>query len=263
MTPTSFFAPKMGQSLLMPGVSEVYRGQCVMSVGLWVQALGLKFPTYPSAYLYYQNGIPGYTKIPAGQPIQEADIIVWREDFPPAIFKGVGNGHIDVADAPGTLHSFTAYDSNWSPPLKLNRILHTGNDNNYIAGYLRRSEVFTQDNYNAISRAFKDLGQTPPPPGVAVGFPVSAAITALLNAPEWSIASGKARVDKANLDILNEVIGYPTPPPDGVALGTFWPDAINQLPSLPETQALLPRGGTTDGFVPYSGEPLYLKQKGK
>lgn len=156
MTPNSFFGPKIGQSLLLPGQSEIYRGQCVQSVGLWVQALGLTFPTYSSAYLYFVNGIPGYTKIPAGTPIKEADIIVWRKDFPPAIFTNPDgsksyNGHIDVASADGSLGSFSAYDQNWKP-LVVAHIQHNDNNNNYIAGYLRRIDMLTPAEVNQLTQ---------------------------------------------------------------------------------------------------------------
>jgi hypothetical protein len=111
----------------------------VQSVGLYVQALGLNFPTYGSAYLYYQNGIEGYERVPEGQPIKEGDIIVWRADFPPSR----GSGHIDVASADGSFGDFTAWDQNWYPPLKLNHIRHNDNNNNYIFGYLRRNDMST------------------------------------------------------------------------------------------------------------------------
>lgn len=136
MNPITFFEPLLGQSLLYPGQNEIYRGQCVQSVMMWIKANGITPPIYPSAADYYTNGVSGYTKIPAGQPIKLGDIVVWRKDFPPS----GGNGHIDVASADGSLSSFSAYDSNWYPPLKLAHILHTGNNNNYIAGYLRKEE---------------------------------------------------------------------------------------------------------------------------
>lgn len=134
MTPDAFFSPLNGQSLLLPGQSEDFRGQCVQSVGLWVQTLGLKFPAYPFAYLYYQNGIPGYNKIARGAAIKEGDIVIWGPDFP----SSPEAGHIDVASSDGTIDSFWAWDSNWSPPLKLNKIHHTGTSNTYIIGYLRK-----------------------------------------------------------------------------------------------------------------------------
>lgn len=140
MTPDTYFAPLKNQSLLYPGQSQVYRGQCVQSVMLWLKATGTEPPVYPSAYQYFQRGIPGYTKIPAGQPIKAEDIVVWRPDFPPAITGGVGNGHIDVAAQDGTAQDFWAWESNWSPPLRLNRIRHNGPDNSYIFGYLRKEE---------------------------------------------------------------------------------------------------------------------------
>lgn len=134
MSPNDYFSPLEGQSLLIPGQDERFRGQCPQPVGLYVQALGLVFPAYGNAYLYWDNGIPGYEKIAAGNPIKEGDIIVWRKDFPPSN----GSGHMDVAAQDGTLANFVAWDSNWYPPLKLAKLSHLGNNNNYIAGYLRR-----------------------------------------------------------------------------------------------------------------------------
>lgn len=134
MSPNDFFSPLEGQSLLIPGQDERFRGQCPQPVGLYVQALGLTFPAYIDAYLYWDKGIPGYTKVQVGNPIKEGDIIVWRADFPPSL----GSGHMDVAAQDGTLANFVAWDSNWYPPLKLAKLSHLGNNNNYIAGYLRR-----------------------------------------------------------------------------------------------------------------------------
>lgn len=136
MKPAQYFEPKLGQSLLYPGQAQKYLGQCVQSVMLWLAATGTTPPAYPSAFMYYLAGIPGYTKIPAGPAIQDADIIVWGSDFPPSN----GNGHIDVATGDGTLKDFWAYDSNWQPPLKLSKIHHNGSDNRFIIGYLRKTK---------------------------------------------------------------------------------------------------------------------------
>lgn len=139
MTPDSFFTSLLGQSLLYPGIDEKFRGQCVQSVEMWIKALGVIPPKYPSAYMYYTNGVPGFTKVPRGEPIKNGDIIVWGANYPPAIINGVGNGHIDVACADGTINDFWAYDSNWKP-LVLAKIHHSGSDNNYIIGYLRKED---------------------------------------------------------------------------------------------------------------------------
>lgn len=152
MTPDQFFSPLAGQSLLLGGQPEKYRGQCVQSVGLYVQSLGINFPAYEEAYLYWDNGIPGYTHVGAGNPIKQGDLIVWRSDFP----ASPGAGHIDVASQDATLASFYAWDSNWSPPLKLERIWHSGNNNNYIAGYLRR----TMGDVNTITPTDKEVDDT-------------------------------------------------------------------------------------------------------
>lgn len=140
MSPNAFFTTLEGQSLLIPGQAERFRGQCVQSVGLYVQSLGISFPAYQFAYLYYDNGIPGYKKVGAGNPIKEGDIIVWGKNFP----ASPGAGHIDVAAQDGTLANFVAWDSNWYPPLKLAKLTHIGNNNNYIAGYLRREDPVQQ-----------------------------------------------------------------------------------------------------------------------
>lgn len=109
----------------------------MQSVGLYVQQLGINFPAYEEAYLYYENGIPGYTKVGAGNPIKQGDLVVWSRYFP----ASPGAGHIDVAAQDGTLASFVAWDSNWYPPLKLAKLSHLGNNNNYIVGYLRRANM--------------------------------------------------------------------------------------------------------------------------
>jgi len=137
ITPDQYFTPLKGQSLLYPGQAEKYRGQCVQSVKLWyTEVTGLPAPSHELAYQYYDAGIPGYTKIPAGGPIKTGDIIVWSKYFP----ASPGAGHIDVAATDGTVNDFYAWDSNWSPPLKLSKIHHNGHDNNYIVGYLRKNE---------------------------------------------------------------------------------------------------------------------------
>lgn len=121
-------------------------------------------------------------------------------------------------------------------------------------------EVFTQDNYDKIKFIFTDFGVTPPPNGLVVGTPVSSALSQLRNTPEWATVVQKAKVDKKNLDILNNMIygSYPKPP-DGVILGTFWDGAIPYIPSLPEYKALPPRGGSK--YKPYNGQALFVEDK--
>lgn len=163
MNPNDFFIPLEGQSLLYPGQNEIYRGQCVQSVMLWLKATGTEPPIYSSAYLYYVNGIPGYEQVPVGQPIKAGDIVVWRKDFPPS----GGNGHIDVATGDGTINSFTAWDSNWYPPLQLKPITHNQQIyNQYIAGYLRKGGSMAADSLNegeitAIYQLAFDNGDVP------------------------------------------------------------------------------------------------------
>lgn len=138
MSPDSYFTPLKGQSLLIPGQNENVRGQCVQSAGLWIMQQGLKLPAYTYAYMYWDNGVSGMDKIPAGQPIRQGDTVIWGKNFP----SSPGAGHIDTASADGTLQDFWAWDSNWgSPSLKLNKIHHTGTANNYIVGYLRKKGV--------------------------------------------------------------------------------------------------------------------------
>lgn len=158
MSPDAYFAPLNGQSLLYPGTDEEYRGQCVMPVEFWIKENGVEPPRYPSASQYYSRGVPGYTQIPAGAPILEGDIVVFASNFPPAN----GNGHIDVASSNGSLHDYWAWDSNWSPPLKLSKIHHNGSDNNYIVGYLRltkEEEMPIADKGFVINRYKQILGR--------------------------------------------------------------------------------------------------------
>lgn len=135
MTPSEYFDPLLGQSLYYPG-EQRYKGECPQTVLLFLAATGTTPPIYPFAYQYYEDGIPGYTQIPAGPAIQDGDIIVWGSDFPPS----GGDGHIDVATGDGTIEDFWGYDSNWTPPLTLSKIHHVGPNNNYIVGYLRKEE---------------------------------------------------------------------------------------------------------------------------
>lgn len=131
MTPDYFFTPLKGQSLLYPGSDEEYRGQCTQSARLWIKQEGVNPPAYGSAYLFYDNGVPGFTKIPRGQPIKTGDLVVYSKAFG-------GNGHIDVASSDGTITDYWGWDSNWNPLLKLNKVHHNGSDNQYIVGYLRK-----------------------------------------------------------------------------------------------------------------------------
>lgn len=152
MTPDSYFSPLQGQSLLYPGQSESLRGQCVQSVMMWLKETGTEPPIYPSAYQYFDKGIPGYTKMNADL-IQEDDIIVYSKNFPPA----GGNGHIDVAAQDGTRTDYWGWDSNWTP-LKLERIHHNGSDNQYIVGILRKENMgLTHDQVAKICVGFTNL----------------------------------------------------------------------------------------------------------
>lgn len=216
MTPDQFFTPLLGQSLLYPGQSEIYRGQCVQSVLLWLKATGTNPPIYPSAADYFTNGIKGYTKIQPGQPILNGDIVVWGKSFPPS----GGNGHIDVASSVGNLNSFSAYDSNWAP-LKLAHILHTGNNNNYIAGYLRKEETMSpQDVTNLFS-----------------------ALTGGEAAPADLISRVTAKSGK---DALYAFISDPVVTAYQQDLRTWKADAV-QLAKNAQ-------------YVPYTGPPLFLKK---
>lgn len=121
-------------------------------------------------------------------------------------------------------------------------------------------DVFTQKDYDIMKPMFTAFGVKPPPDGLVVGASVSNALGQLIATPEWKICVAKARVDKKNLDTLNQCVfgSYPKPP-DGVALGTIWGDAINQIPYLPEYKQLPPRGGSK--YKPYSGKPLFVEDK--
>lgn len=159
MTPADFFNPLLGQSLLYPGQSEFYRGQCVQPVMMWIREQGIEPPVYPSAYMYYERGVIGYQKILVGSPIQDGDIVVYSKKFPPAN----GNGHIDVATG-GTNKDYWAYDSNWNQPLKLTKVHHNGSDNQYIIGYLRRENVEPADyrmNQGDVINGFKIWNAVP------------------------------------------------------------------------------------------------------
>lgn len=185
MTPNQFFTPLNNQSLLYPGQNPIYTGQCVQSVMMWLKATGTEPPVYPSAYLYYDRGITGYTKIPAGQTILEGDIVVWRKDFPPSL----GNGHIDVASANGALNGFSAWDSNWKP-LILSHILHNGNYNNYIAGYLRRNMATNSLTKEEIQVIYTLTFETNDVPQDIIdaytGQPLDGLLTLLHNDPTWN-----------------------------------------------------------------------------
>lgn len=134
MTPAQFFDPQLGESLAYPG-QEKYRGQCVQSVMLWLAATGTTPPVYLYAHEYYDNGVPGYTKIPAGGAIEDGDLVVYSGALPPSN----GDGHIDVATGSGTATNYTGYDQNWNEPLKLTKVVHNGSDDKYILGYLRKN----------------------------------------------------------------------------------------------------------------------------
>lgn len=151
MTPAEYFDPLLGQSVAYPG-QEAYQGQCVQSVLLWLRDTGTEPPIYASAYMYYTQGIPGYTKVPIGAPIQDGDIVVWGAAFPPT----KGNGHIDVATETGTNLDFWAYDQNWTPNV-ITKTHHAGSQNQYIMGYLRKDDSAMEDE---IKQLTDQLNQT-------------------------------------------------------------------------------------------------------
>lgn len=78
MTLDQFIANETGKKHLIPGQSEVYRGQCVQLIGVYLpDVFGEVLPIHPNAKDYWTFGIPGFDKVPAGSQ-QKGDITVYN-----------------------------------------------------------------------------------------------------------------------------------------------------------------------------------------
>lgn len=128
MSIDDFIAKYSGQKTLIPGQPEIYRGECVQLVGLYVNEVdNMPFPAYPSAKNYWFNGIDGYDKIPTGQETR-GDIVV---------YDGHGmyvDGHIAISMGDGQVFEQNA-DPDHSPAHISSR------SRTYLLGSLRKKGI--------------------------------------------------------------------------------------------------------------------------
>lgn len=119
-----FIAQEKGKKHLIPGQSEVYRGQCVQLIGIYLETFGIELPVHPNAKDYWTYGIPGFDRVSAPEP---GDI---------AVYDGHGafpEGHIAICANNGWVFEENA-DPDDSPAHLASR------SNTYLLGYLRKGE---------------------------------------------------------------------------------------------------------------------------
>jgi len=160
-------------------------------------------PTGPNlaareCYQVFADPLPHYfDKIPPVAPPLPGDIVVWGSAIGP-------DGHIAIClfNSPG---GFTSFDQNWPIGSLAHDVAHNYNG---VIGYLRPKGsivMFDQQDYQAIAPMFTSFGVKPPPAGICVGFPTSAALGALFATPEWSIVKSRALMNKDSLTRLHRL----------------------------------------------------------
>lgn len=118
-----FVANEAGKKHLIPGQSEIYRGQCVQLIGVYLKAIyGQDLPAHPNAKDYWASGIPGWSRISSAP--QNGDIAVYNGHgaFPEGHIGIYYNGQIFEENA----------DPDGSPAHLFNRA------NTYLLGYLHK-----------------------------------------------------------------------------------------------------------------------------
>ncbi len=244
MTANQFFSPLLGQSLLYPGQNEIYRGQCVQPVMMWIKANGVEPPVYPNAYQYYTRGVPGYDKV-SGE-IQEGDIIVFSSNLP----GSDGSGHICVASGDAVPQDFMSYDSNWGPGKKLRQIRHMGSEDSDILGYLRREgydmATFNEGDRQNFNVSFfgEDQGKF----RSEIGMEFKVAMYSIVQGQEFN---NETRVNAGDANNLNSALGTTNAQ---TTVGAVWKLAVYDyiLKNLPSGSGK---------FKPYSGPQLFVEDK--
>ncbi len=90
------------RSVANPPPNNGYKGQCVSLVQqMLYQVLGIPFKAHGNAKDWEYNVPAGFTKLPAGTPLQRGDILVYGANY------GGGYGHIGFIDA-----NFKFFDQN-------------------------------------------------------------------------------------------------------------------------------------------------------
>ncbi len=90
------------RSVANPPPNNGYSGQCVSLVQqMLYQVLGIPFQAHGNAKDWEYNVPAGFTKLPAGTPLQRGDILVYGANY------GGGYGHIGFIDA-----NFKFFDQN-------------------------------------------------------------------------------------------------------------------------------------------------------
>lgn len=112
-----------GKKHLIPGQNEIYRGQCVQLIGVYLpQVFNQTLPIHPNAKDYWTYGIPGWDRV-TGTP-QKGDIAVYNGH------TGFPEGHIAI------YYDGRVFEENADPDGSAAHLaIRT---NTYLLGYLRK-----------------------------------------------------------------------------------------------------------------------------
>lgn len=136
MTLDQCYAKYQGQSVLVPGAQEIYRGQCAQWADLVLnEVYGMPYRWGDDADAINWWLDPGtllaqFIQVPPGVA-KKGDFVVWG--------TGVGSvdGHIDVCMQDGSPSGFKGADTNWAGNKTVHMVQH---DYKYVLGYLRPKE---------------------------------------------------------------------------------------------------------------------------
>lgn len=138
MTIDEFVELEKGKKHLIPGQSEIYRGQCVQLIGIYTKAVfNQDLPPHPIAKDYWTNGIPEWEKVSSPQ---KGDIVVYDGH------TGYSDGHIAI------YYDGRVFEENADPDGSAAHLaIRT---NTYLLGYLRKKGNNNIMNRNQILRLY-------------------------------------------------------------------------------------------------------------
>lgn len=135
MTAQEWYQKRKGQSLLVPGVPEADKGQCVQAADYALNEI------YNLPYIYGNNAIDwwnnfdnipqlknNFVKVSDGS-VKQGSFVIFNEK------TGSPFGHIDIALIDASTSSFRGADSNWGGDKTLHEVTHEGAQ--YVIGSLR------------------------------------------------------------------------------------------------------------------------------
>ena len=193
MTLDTFVTNETGKKHLIPGQAEIYRGQCVQLIGIYLlDVFNQTLPAHPNAKDYWAYGIPDWVKVTAPQ---DGDIAIYRghDVYPEGHIAIVYHGEVFEENA----------DPDGAPAHLFSR------SSTYLLGYLRKegTSVTNQELHDLGTAVYRTCLHREPESGAAAISmgqrfvsngtisPESAqkAVYTVFNSPEWKGQDAKLK----------------------------------------------------------------------